>query len=105
MRGFSVGSVSAEGLGDGRVFGGGPREEGRAVFVLLSVVRTTSISVAVLWTGSYLVGVVIVEKRQFSRRKRKKGSVSLSLSRLMLMSPWIVIDVSGLFVRILSIVI
>lgn len=58
-----------------------------------SVVSTTSMRVAVLWWGSYLVGVVIVVWRLFSMRKVRR--VCVGARRLMLMSPCIVIDVVG----------
>lgn len=58
-----------------------------------SVVRITSMSVAVLCTGSVRVGEVMVVKRLFSIRKLWKAAVRAS--RLMLMSPLIVIAVVG----------
>ena len=64
--------------------------------------RITSIKVLVLWWGSCLVGVVIVVVRLFSRRKEYSGFVLLRVSRFMLISPCIVIEVSGDFVRIVS---
>ena len=66
------------------------------------MVSVTSITVAVfLWYVSYLVGVVMVVCRLFSIRNM--CILWLSLSRLLFMSPCIVIVVFGWFVCILSI--
>ena len=66
------------------------------VVVWMSVVSVTSMRVDVLWWGSYLVGVVIVVCRLFSMRKL--WNLVLSLRRLMLISPCMVIDVFWYFV-------
>ena len=67
--------------------------------VWVSVVSVTSMMVAVfLWYESYLVGVVIVVCRLVSVRKSR--NLRVSFSRLMLMSPCIVIDVCGCLVWI-----
>ena len=51
------------------------------LFVVLCVFSSRMLSVFDVRGFDLVVGVVLVEKRQFLRRKRKKGSVSLSLSR------------------------
>ena len=66
------------------------------VVVWVSVVSTTSRRVAVACVSLYLVGVVIVVCRLFSRRK--SWNLVVSCRRLMLMSPCMVIDVLGCFV-------
>ena len=66
------------------------------VAVWVSVVSVMSMRVDVPWWGLYLVGVVIVVCKLFSRRKWWK--TGLSFRRLMLMSPCMVIDVLGCFV-------
>ncbi len=72
------------------------------ISVSVSVVRVVSMSVAVsVCIGSYLVGVVMVVWRLFSMRKVKKAVESES--RLILISPCIVMEVVGLLVYILSI--
>lgn len=81
--------------------GGGGGEMVPAVMcVVVSVVRVGSMSVGVLWTGSYLVGVVIVVCRLFVVRRLVKGWRGRRLKRLMLWSPWSVISVLGLDLRI-----
>lgn len=64
--------------------------------VWVSVVSVISMRVDVPCLSSYLVGVMIVVWRLFSIRKSWKSV--LSFSRLMLMSPCMVIDVFGCFV-------
>lgn len=71
------------------------------VAMSVSVVSVTSIEVEELWSGSYLVGVVIVVCRLFSMRKLKR--FGLSCSMFLFRSPCIVIDVCGWFVCIWSI--
>ena len=68
------------------------------ICVSVRVVSVMSIIVAVLWYGSYLVGVVIVVCRLFSVRNMKNACVGLS--RFMFRSPCIVIVVFGCFVWI-----
>ena len=63
------------------------------VAVSARVVSVTSMREAELWTSSYLVGVVMVVKRSFSMRKLWKWWVWFS--RLMLRSPWMVMEVWG----------
>ena len=63
--------------------------------VSVSEVRTTSMSVAVLWYESYLVGVVIVVLRLLVRSSLVIGCCGVSLRRLMLISPWMVMEVFG----------
>ncbi len=67
------------------------------ISISVSVVRVVSMSVAVLvCIGSYLVGVVMVVWRLFSIRKVKKAVVSES--RLIFISPCIVMEVVGFLV-------
>ena len=73
------------------------------VCVAVRVVIVGSISVEVLWAGLWRVGVVIVVRRLFSRRKLVNSSLGRRLKRLMLRSPWMVISVLGWALRILSI--
>ena len=61
----------------------------------MAVVSVTSMRLHVLWCGSMRVGEVLVVCRLFSRRKMRKGCVGVRARRLMLMSPCIVIFVSG----------
>ena len=61
--------------------------------VVVSVVMVMSRIVDVLWTGSCRVGVIIVLWRLLWMRKLWVSVVSLSM--LMLRSPWIVIEVCG----------
>jgi hypothetical protein len=69
------------------------------------VVSMVSIKVAVLYMGSYLVGVVIVVYRLFSVRKLWNLCCGERLSRLMLMSPMMVISEEGDFVWMLLMVV
>ena len=71
--------------------------------VSVSVVRMTSMSVFVLWCGSYRVGVVMVVCRLLVSSSFVNGCSGVSRNRSMLMSPWIVMDVRGCFVRMLLI--
>ena len=66
--------------------------------VSVSVVSVMSMRVLVLYRESYLVGVVIVVCRSFSRRKLKREHFCLSKSKFI--SPCMVIDVLGYLVMI-----
>ena len=55
--------------------------------VVVSVVRMTSMSVPVLWCGSYRVGVVIVVCRLLVSSSLVNGCCGVRWSRLMLISP------------------
>lgn len=68
--------------------------------VSVCVVRVTSMMVLALYRVSYLVGVVIVVCRSFSRRKLKR--LVLCLSRSKFMSPCMLIEVVGCLLMILS---
>ena len=56
-----------------------------------------------LWCGSCRVGVVMVVRRLLVSSSFVNGSLGVSRNRSMLMSPWIVMDVRGCFVRMSSI--
>ena len=75
-----------------------------AVVCVLRVVRMESRSDSVLCAGSVRVGVVIVVLRLFSIRKSWNGSVSVKVSRSMLMSPTTVMEVVGDCLRLVSII-
>ena len=68
--------------------------------VSVSVVSVMSIRVLESYRESYLVGVVIVVCRSFSRRKLKREHFCLSKSKFI--SPCMVIDVLGYLVMISS---
>lgn len=73
------------------------------IWVSVRVASVRSMSVAVLWTGSWRVGVVMVVWRLFSMRRFVNGWRGRRLKRLLLKSPVMLISVLGLFVRISSI--
>ena len=73
------------------------------VCVSVSVVSVGSMSVDVLYRVSYRVGVVMVVCRLFSMSRSVNGWPSCMLNKLMLMSPWMVMCVLGLVVRMESI--
>ena len=75
------------------------------VSMCVNVVNIVSIRVAVLWVGSYLVGVVIVVWRSCSIKKLWNWCSGVRLRRLMLMSPTMVISVVDDLVWIVLIVV